>query len=42
MPKKFSHYTQADAKDCGATCLKIIVNYYYKTETLTKRAFETP
>jgi ATP-binding cassette, subfamily B, bacterial len=31
MPKKFSSYIQADSKDCGPTCLKIIAKYYGKT-----------
>src|SRR5690554_5273762 len=31
MSKKFPHYTQADAKDCGATCLKIIAKHYGRT-----------
>lgn len=30
MPK-FPHYQQADAKDCGPTCLKIIARHYGKT-----------
>lgn len=29
--KKFIHYRQADNKDCGPTCLKIIAKYYGKT-----------
>jgi ATP-binding cassette, subfamily B, bacterial len=29
--KKFPHYKQADGKDCGPTCLKIIAKYYGKT-----------
>ncbi|MFC0777743.1 peptidase domain-containing ABC transporter [Flavobacterium sp. HJSW_4] len=29
--KKFTHYRQADRKDCGPTCLKIIAKYYGKT-----------
>lgn len=29
--KKFPHYKQADVKDCGATCLKIIAKFYKKT-----------
>src|SRR5690554_3524812 len=29
--KKFPHYKQADAKDCGATCLKIIAKHYGRT-----------
>ena len=30
MLKHFPHYTQADAKDCGPTCLKIIAKHYGK------------
>ncbi|KAF2079385.1 peptidase domain-containing ABC transporter [Flavobacterium sharifuzzamanii] len=29
--KRFIHYRQADQKDCGPTCLKIIAKYYGKT-----------
>ncbi len=29
--KKFPNYIQADAKDCGPTCLKIIAKHYGKT-----------
>ncbi|AWK06344.1 ABC transporter ATP-binding protein [Flavobacterium crocinum] len=29
--KMFPHYRQADHKDCGPTCLKIIAKYYGKT-----------
>ncbi|MDR7209345.1 peptidase domain-containing ABC transporter [Flavobacterium piscis] len=29
--KKFNHYKQADRKDCGPTCLKIIAKHYGKT-----------
>ena len=29
--KKFPNYKQADNKDCGPTCLKIIAKYYGKT-----------
>lgn len=29
--KNFPNYIQADSKDCGATCLKIIAKYYGKT-----------
>ena len=29
--KNFPHYTQADSKDCGATCLKIIAKHYGRT-----------
>lgn len=28
--KRFPHFTQADSKDCGPTCLKIIAKYYGK------------
>jgi ATP-binding cassette, subfamily B, bacterial len=28
--KTFPHYIQADYKDCGATCLKIVAKYYGK------------
>ncbi len=31
MGKKFPHYKQADSKDCGPTCMKIIAKYYGKT-----------
>jgi ATP-binding cassette subfamily B protein len=31
MLRKFPHYKQADSKDCGATCLKIIAKHYGKT-----------
>lgn len=31
MTGKFPHYTQADFKDCGPTCLKIIAKHYGKT-----------
>ena len=31
MAKKFPHYKQADAKDCGATCLKIIAKHSRRT-----------
>ncbi|MEO5775455.1 MAG: peptidase domain-containing ABC transporter [Flavobacterium sp.] len=31
MLKKFPFYKQADSKDCGATCLKIIAKHYGKT-----------
>lgn len=30
MLKKFPHYLQADSKDCGATCLKIVAKHYGK------------
>lgn len=31
MIKKFPHFQQADGKDCGPTCLKILAKYYGKT-----------
>ncbi|MBA5793458.1 peptidase domain-containing ABC transporter [Flavobacterium sp. xlx-214] len=31
MAKKFPHYKQADVKDCGPTCLKIITKHYNKS-----------
>jgi len=31
MTRKFPHYKQADYKDCGPTCLKIIAKHYGKT-----------
>ena len=31
MLKSFPFYKQADSKDCGATCLKIIAKHYGKT-----------
>lgn len=30
----FPHYKQPDGKDCGPTCLKIVVKYYKKTISL--------
>lgn len=42
--KKFPHYRQLDAMDCGPTCLKMIAAYYgkdYSLETLRKRSFIT-
>lgn len=34
MFKSFPHYKQADHKDCGSTCLKIIAKHYRKTISL--------
>lgn len=42
--KRFPHYRQLDAMDCGPTCLKMIASYYgkdYSLETLRKRSFIT-
>lgn len=36
MPKKFPFYKQADSKDCGATCLKIISKHFGKTLNIQK------
>ena len=35
MPN-FPFYKQADFKDCGATCLKIIAKHYGKTTKIKK------
>ncbi|WP_204344886.1 peptidase domain-containing ABC transporter [Psychroserpens algicola] len=32
--KKFPNYKQHDSKDCGPTCLKIIIKHYGKTSSL--------
>lgn len=34
--KKFPNYKQADNKDCGPTCLKIVAKYYGKTINIQK------
>ncbi|WP_316933303.1 cysteine peptidase family C39 domain-containing protein [Pedobacter lusitanus] len=34
MLKNFPHYRQADTKDCGPTCLRIISKYYGKNISL--------
>lgn len=42
--KKFPHYLQFDAMDCGPTCLRMIAKYYGKSfsiETLRARSFIT-
>src|SRR5690554_12289 len=36
MPKKIKPYRQLDNKDCGATCLKIICNYYGRDYSLNE------
>lgn len=44
MIKKFPHYTQLDAMDCGPTCLRMIAKYYgcsYSLQSLRERAFIT-
>jgi len=32
--KKFPHYFQLDAMDCGPTCLRMVAKYYGKNYTL--------
>ena len=32
--KKFPHYTQLDAMDCGLSCLRIIAKHYGKNYSL--------
>lgn len=42
--KKFPHYTQLDAMDCGPTCLRMVAKYYgknYSLETLRERSYIT-
>ena len=44
MLKPFPHYTQLDAMDCGATCLRMIAKYYSKSftnQTLREKCFIT-
>ncbi len=36
MLKSFPHYTQAESKDCGPTCLKIIAKHYGKVLNIQK------
>ena len=35
MIKRFPHYHQPDAKDCGPTCLKIISRHFGRTIDLS-------
>lgn len=40
----FPHYSQLDAMDCGATCLRMIAKYYgksYTAQTLRQRSYIT-
>jgi ATP-binding cassette subfamily B protein len=30
MPKKFTFYKQAESKDCGPTCLRMVAKWYGK------------
>ncbi|WP_354668500.1 cysteine peptidase family C39 domain-containing protein, partial [uncultured Phocaeicola sp.] len=32
--KKYPHYLQLDAMDCGPTCLRMIAKYYGKNYSL--------
>ena len=40
----FPHYTQLDAMDCGATCLRMVAKYYgksYSNQTLREKSYIT-
>ena len=40
----FPHYTQLDAMDCGATCLRMVAKYYgksYSSQTLREKSYIT-
>ena len=40
----FPHYSQLDAMDCGATCLRMIAKFYgksYTSQTLRQRSYIT-
>lgn len=42
--KRFPHYLQLDAMDCGPTCLRMVAKYYgksYSLQTLRERSFIT-
>ena len=42
--KRFPHYHQHDAMDCGPTCLRMIAKYYgkhYSLQTLRESSFIT-
>ncbi|MDO4726047.1 MAG: peptidase domain-containing ABC transporter [Porphyromonadaceae bacterium] len=42
--KPFPHYTQLDAMDCGATCLRMVAKYYgreFSNQLLRERSFIT-
>lgn len=44
MSKKFPHYTQLDAMDCGPSCVRIIAKYYghsFSLQTLREKSFLT-
>lgn len=36
MMKRFPHYLQYDAMDCGPTCLRMIAKYYGKNYSLQR------
>ncbi len=37
MRKAFPHYSQLDAMDCGASCLRMIAQYYDRKYSLQKQ-----
>jgi len=42
--KKFVHYKQLDAMDCGATCLRMVAKHYgrsYSAQTMRQRSYIT-
>ena len=42
--KKFPHYRQLDAMDCGPSCLRMVAKYYgksYTLQTLREKSFIT-
>ena len=42
--KYFPYYTQLDAMDCGATCLRMVAKYYgreFSNQLLRERSFIT-
>jgi len=44
MLKPFPHYTQLDAMDCGATCLRMVAKHYgrsFTNQTLREKSFIT-
>lgn len=44
MSKRFPHYTQLDAMDCGPTCLRMVAKFYgrnYTLQSLRERSFIT-
>ncbi len=37
--KLFPHYTQLDAMDCGATCLRMVAKYYGRDNAIKIRLY---